>query len=58
LTRDDLCKRRTVEDLICLLCCENESVSHLFFGCVVAQQLWCIISDIFNIQLGNSLDSI
>jgi hypothetical protein len=33
-------------------------VNHLFFDCVVAKQLWAVISRIFGIQLGDSLDSI
>lgn len=36
LTRDDLVKRRKVEDDTCLFCSEKESCNHLFFECVVA----------------------
>jgi hypothetical protein len=36
LTRDNLSKRRKVEDPTCLFCNEHESVNHLFFECAVA----------------------
>ena len=58
LTRDNLGKRRKVEDSTCLFCKEQESLNHLFFDCVVAKQLWEVLSSIFGIQLGNSLDNI
>ena len=58
LTRDNLGKRRKVEDSTCLFCNEQESLNHLFFDCVVAKQLWEVLSSIFGIQLGNSLDNI
>jgi len=45
LTRDNLGKRRKVNDPTCLFCCETESVRHLFFECVVAKQMWSDISD-------------
>jgi hypothetical protein len=37
LTRDNLAKRRQVDDKTCLFCAELESVSHLFFNCCVAR---------------------
>ena len=58
LTRDNLSKRRKVKDPTCLFCAEKETISHLFFYCVVAQYLWKLLSKIFDVQLGNSLDSI
>jgi hypothetical protein len=39
LTRDNLNKRKEVEDKTCLFCEEQESVHHLFYGCVVASQV-------------------
>ena len=47
-----------MEDRNCLFCKEEESVNHLFIGCVVAQQLWVTLSKVFDAQLGGSLDSI
>jgi len=35
LTRDNLAKRRKVEDESCLFCCEKETCQHLFFDCAV-----------------------
>ena len=31
LTRDNLAKRKSISDATCLLCAENESITHLFF---------------------------
>jgi len=58
LTRDNLGKRRKVEDATCMFCCEIESVQHLFFDCVLATQLWKILSTVLNVNLGGSLDVI
>jgi hypothetical protein len=58
LTRDNLSKRRKVENPTCLFCNEQESVNHLFFECVVAKQLWNVLSSILGIQLGGALDNI
>jgi hypothetical protein len=55
LTRDNLAKRRAVHDGSCLFCDENESVSHLFFECVVAKQIWLMLTEIFT---GNHISSI
>jgi hypothetical protein len=33
LTRDNLAKRKNISDPTCVLCSENESIIHLFFGC-------------------------
>jgi hypothetical protein len=38
LTRDNLGKRRKVDDQTCLFCNEPESISHLFFSYVVPSQ--------------------
>jgi hypothetical protein len=40
LTRDNLAKRRRVEDDTCLFCSEQEYVRHLFFECCVARSFW------------------
>jgi hypothetical protein len=52
LTRDNLTKRRKVEDPTCLFCAENESCRHLFFDCAVASRCWNVVSDIPSIQVG------
>jgi len=58
LTRDNLSKKRKVEDAACLFCCEPESVQHLFSECVVAKQMWQIISGLLDCEVGKNLDSI
>jgi hypothetical protein len=58
LTRDSLAKRRQVDDLSCLFCCETESISHLFFECCVAKVFWQTISDITNVKLGSDFESV
>lgn len=55
LTRDNLAKRRKVEDESCLFCSEKESVNHLFFDCVVAKQCWLVISEIIGIHVGGNI---
>jgi hypothetical protein len=55
LTRDNLAKRKKVEDENCLYCLEKESVHHVFFDCVVAKQCWCIISDILGYSVGENM---
>jgi hypothetical protein len=37
LTRDNLAKRRKVDNMYCLFCNEQETVSHLIFDCCVAK---------------------
>jgi hypothetical protein len=37
LTRDNLAKRRKVDNMNCLFCNEQETVSHLIFDCCVAK---------------------
>jgi hypothetical protein len=46
LTRDNLAKRRNVDDKTCLFCKEYETVHHLFFECCVAQLMWENVADI------------
>ena len=58
LTRDNLGKRRKVEDSTCLFCTEHESVYHLFFTCAVARQMWVVLSRTCEVQLGDSFESI
>jgi hypothetical protein len=47
VTRDNLEKRRRVDDKSCLFCSEDESTHHLFFDCVVAEQAWNVLSEVF-----------
>jgi hypothetical protein len=58
LTRDNLAKRKDLDDLTCLFCAEPESVQHLFFGCCVAQSIWETISEIIGITVGRDFESV
>jgi hypothetical protein len=40
LTRDNLVKRKKLDDVSCLFCVEPESVCHLFFECCVSKVMW------------------
>jgi hypothetical protein len=44
LTRDNMGKRRELNDQTCLFCCETESVNHLFIDFCVAKVVWSEIS--------------
>ena len=43
LTKDNLLRRRWVDDPTCYLCLENETIQHLFFQCPVARIIWGIM---------------
>jgi hypothetical protein len=58
LTRDNLEKRRRVDDNTCLFCSEKETTHHLFFECVVSAQTWKIVSDVVGFQIGHDFESI
>jgi hypothetical protein len=58
LTRDNLHKRRYVEDRSCLFCVEPETIDHLFFKCFVASKIWEEISGIFGVQVGSDFESV
>ena len=46
LTRDNLVKRQSIDDLTCVFCSESETCCHLFFECVVAKVVWREITQI------------
>jgi hypothetical protein len=58
LARDNLAKRRNLNDKTCVFCSELESVNHLFFQCCVAQAMWSYVSDITNVRLGIDFESV
>jgi hypothetical protein len=58
LTRDNLAKRRPVEDQACLFCSENETSHHLFFDCYVAKLVWPGISDMLGVSVGVDFESV
>jgi hypothetical protein len=57
LTRDNLRKRAIPKPLECILCKEIESVSHLFFECLISKLLWQEVQKIFNIEITDFLSS-
>jgi hypothetical protein len=57
LTRDNLAKRRKVEDGTCLFCNETEKAVHLFFECCVACCLWEIVAEIMNMPVIRDFES-
>jgi hypothetical protein len=58
LTRDNVCKRREVEDKTCLFCNEHESIHHLFFDCVVAKVILGHIAAIFDKPIESDFESV
>jgi hypothetical protein len=58
LTRDNLKKCRDVSNPTCLFCSDQESISHLFFNCVVAKNVWIIISEVLEVGIGEDYESV
>ena len=58
LIRDNLAKRREVTDPPCLLCDEKESISHLFFHCCVAKNVWESVSFWLTRTVGTDFESV
>lgn len=57
LTHDNLAKRKNISDPTCLLCFENESIIHLFFGCCVSKLIWKYISELLGVRIGYDFES-
>src|SRR3954470_19418924 len=58
MTRDNLKKRHLNKPEDCVFCSEDESIDHLFFQCLVAKQVWNIISQFFGFAIGNDYLSV
>jgi hypothetical protein len=58
LTRDNLAKRRNVDDETCLFCDDKESIQHLFFDCCVTKCMWQVCFDVCGKQLGADFESV
>ena len=54
LTRDNLAKRRQVDDMSCVFCSEPETIQHLFFDCIVGRHVWDFVADSFNVTAPDS----
>lgn len=58
LIRDNLAKRREVSDPSCLFYAESESILHLFFDYYVASNVWRFISELLQINVSGSYESV
>lgn len=58
LTRDNLSKRKKLDDVSCIFCAEQESISHLFFECCVAANAWEVCSEILLAPVGSNFESV
>jgi hypothetical protein len=58
LIRDNLAKRRHVDDDSCLFCTDLECTSHLMFECCVAKSMWLVCSEIFEKRIGTNFESV
>lgn len=58
MTKDNLANRGITKPHECVFCSEPESIDHLFFGYVVAKQVWRSVSDFFTCELGTDFFSI
>jgi hypothetical protein len=58
MTRDNLKKRHLGKPISCEFCSEPETISHLFFDCIVARRSWSSVSNFLNLQLGSDFESV
>jgi hypothetical protein len=58
LTRDNMSKRESLDDMSCLFWSEAESVNHLFFSCGVAKCAWEALSEVMKIRIGLDFESV
>uniref|UniRef100_A0A0A8Y3J5 Reverse transcriptase zinc-binding domain-containing protein n=1 Tax=Arundo donax TaxID=35708 RepID=A0A0A8Y3J5_ARUDO len=58
LTRDNLAKRQFVNDKTCLFCSEEDTVFHLFFGCVVSARMWNELSEVVGFKLDPNFENV
>ena len=42
----------------CIFCSEKESIDHLFFNCIVAKQIWNVVSAFFETEIGTNYNSV
>ena len=58
LTKDNLEKRRDVSDPTCLFYTERESITHLFFECYVAVNVWKLVTEVLGVDIGADYESV
>lgn len=56
LTRDNLAKRRLVNDMSSLFCSEVEIIHHIFFDCCVASNILEVISHVCTVILEQTMN--
>jgi hypothetical protein len=57
LIRDNLAKRKNLDDKSRLFCKEDESVQHVFFYCCVAKFMWQFVAEITNCPVISNFES-
>jgi hypothetical protein len=57
-TRDNLSKRKYVEDKTCLFCSSLETVHHTFFECCVAKMLWETVAEVTGLPVISDFTSL
>jgi hypothetical protein len=58
MTRDNLEKRNMGKPTQCEFCGEPESITHLFFDCIVEREIWTSVSMFLKVQIGTNYESI
>lgn len=58
MTRDNLLKRNLKKPEDCVFCSCKESICHLFFECVVAQEIWTMVSCLLGRTVGGNIESV
>ena len=58
MIKDNLLRRGIEEPKECMFCSEEESISHLFFDCVVAKLIWKQVAIFFDVNIGTSYISV
>jgi hypothetical protein len=58
LTRDNLAKRKQLDDNTCLFCKEAESTNHIFSECCVARLMWDLVAEITGLPRVNDFISL
>jgi hypothetical protein len=58
MTRDNLQKINLVKPVCCMFCSEDESIEHLFFRCIIVEHILGLVSQFFEIYLGQDYLSI
>jgi hypothetical protein len=58
MTGDNMKKRNMNKPECCILCSKTEYINHLFFDCIIAREIWQIISKFLSVSLGTDYMSI